>query len=64
MAKFIDCFKGEREHFYLNMDMIEQVNPSINTVYMMSGEEYVLNEDDIKDVLLFVKKNAAVFPMG
>lgn len=58
MAKFMKLF-GESVHaYYINVEMIEQVDPESNTIYMTSEEEYRLNDEDFKKIMDYVRENS------
>lgn len=56
MATFLDCYADQPQHFYLNLDMIEQVDPSNSAVYAISGECYTLTDEDMQKVIAFARE--------
>lgn len=59
MATFFKVASGTPDRYFINLDMIEQVNPSENKVYMVGGldECYTLNDEDFDVVIDYVYQN-------
>ena len=56
MATFFEVASGTEDRYYINLEMIEQVNPDENKVYMVGGADecYTLSDDDFAVVMDYV----------
>lgn len=57
MATFIELFKLSPHAYWLNLETIEQVDPESRTVWVTSGDDYKLDDDDFREVMDFVSQH-------
>lgn len=58
MSKYV-CLFGDSSHsYYLNMDLVEQLDVEHEVLWMNSGEEYRLSHEDFVRILEYVRKNS------